>query len=334
METPIGSVAGFDLARRLKALAPEHDLVLARAYSVFAGGGEDAGFLRLPDMPDLRLRVGPVEAMLAAANRKTRGMVRQCDLAGYRVRMAGCLDQFDLFYDMYYLPFVRRRHGRGAIVHPREILRRRLRRGGISWVELGGETLFAAIFEIADGTLRELVSGTLHGRYDAAVRRAQYASRAEHMRLARQAGVRWLNMGGGRPWLSDGMMAFKRAWGGELVERPDRLRSLLVGWRRRTPAVAAFLAASPLVICQGGHFGAVTAAPRAEPDAALAAWRPHAPSGLRHLYAITAGGSVAWGGPRDGIAVQQTRLHAPGSSAQLQHLMRRRESTRPGERER
>jgi hypothetical protein len=227
---------------------------------------------------------------------------------------------------------IRHRHGRGAVAHPPQVLRRRLRRGGISWVELAGEPLFAAAFEVVGGTFRELVAGTLHGRDDAVARRAQYASRAEHMRLAHQAGLRWLNMGGGRPWLSDGMLAHKRAWGGELAERPGCHRELLVGWRRCTPAVAAFLAAHPLLVRGPGGFCAVTAPSPAgpvDPDAALASWRPHAPGGLQRLHVVSGSGvASAW---LTGGARRDAPLPGPASSAELQRVIRDAGDARPGE---
>jgi hypothetical protein len=331
-ETPVGTVSGFGLARTLTARSPGYDLVLAHTYALFAR--EAQGFLRLPEMPDLRLRVDKPEAMLAAANRTTRDAVRQCDEAGYRVRLAYDPQRFALFYHDYYLPFVRQRHGREAVVHSPQVVRRRLRRGGISWVEVGGKTLFATAFKVVDDTFRELVSGTPHGRYDIAARRAQYASRAEHMRLAHQAGLRWLNMGGGRPWLSDGMLAFKRAWGGELAERPDgRRRDVLVGWRRCTPAVQAFLAAYPLVVRDGDGFSAVAAfspAGPADPDAALASWRLHAPGGLRRLHVVSEN-RVAWAGLESRGARREARLPGPAGSAELRRIIRDAGDDRPGE---
>jgi hypothetical protein len=316
----MGGVPGAALARRLAALATDHDLVLARTWTVFARGAAEAGLLALPDLPELRLRVGPYEAMLAAANRKTRQLVRRCDRHGYRFRLTLGTHRFGEFYRDYHVPFVRSRHGTSAVVHAPEVLRRRSRRGGIGWVELDGEPLFAGLFEIVGDTFRELVAGTPGGRDDLEVQRATYVCHAAHMRLAGERGLRWLSMGAVRPWLSDGVLAHKRAWGGELAPRPADHRSLLVGWRRCTPAVAAFLATYPLVIREPGGFAAVTAAAHGTEETS-AFWRARAPGGVRRLHVVAEGRVTSVGLP-DGSPRRTAASRGEASSAELLRLVR------------
>src|SRR3954447_8930749 len=217
----IGSLAGPALARHLADMLDTHDLVLARTWRVFARDAAAAGLLEVPHVPELRLPVGPVEAMLAAANKSTRYMVRRCDEEGYRLEVSAGNGRFDEFYHGFYLPFMRQRHGINTVEHEPRAMRRRLRRGGISWTVLNGEPLFVMAFEIVDGTFRELFAGSPAGRVDQAVQRARCASRAGHIRWCAERGLRWLVMVGCRAWLSDGMLANKRAWGGELVPRSD-----------------------------------------------------------------------------------------------------------------
>jgi hypothetical protein len=147
-EEPLGSVPGAALAGRLAALAADHDLVLARTWTVFARGAAAAGLLALPDVPELRLRVGPYESMLAAANQETRRLVRRCGDQGYRLSLTWGAERFEEFYRDYHVPFIRSRYGADALMHRPEVLRRRLRRGGIGWAGLKGERLFAVAFEI------------------------------------------------------------------------------------------------------------------------------------------------------------------------------------------
>jgi hypothetical protein len=325
-EEPMGGVPGAALARRLAALATDHDLVLARTWTVFARGAAEAGLLALPDLPELRLRVGPYEAMLAAANRKTRQLVRRCDRHGYRFSVTWGTHRFAEFYRDHHVPFVRSRHGTSAVVHAPEVLRRRLRRGGIGWVDLHGEPLFAGMFEIVGDTFRELVAGTPGGRDDLPVQRATYVCHAAHMRLAGERGLRWLSMGAARPWLSDGVLVHKRAWGGELAARPADHRSLLVGWRRWTPAVAAFLAAHPLVIREPGGFAAVAVAAHGTEESP-AFWRARAPGGLRRLH-LVAEGEVTSVGLCDGSPRCTTAaLRGEASSAELLRLVRAAETS-------
>jgi hypothetical protein len=279
-ETPLGTMPGPSLCRHLAECAAEYDLVLARTWNTHALDAAAAGLLVVPDLPEMRLAIGTVESTMAAATSNIRRIARRCIEEGYHQRLTDGSDRFDEFYRNYHLPFVRGVHGTGVVEHSAPVLRRRLRRGGISWTMLGGVPLFAVAFEILDGTCRELVAGTPDGRLDPEIQRARYASRAEHIRLAVQRGLRWLSMGGCRPWLSDGMLANKRYWGGTLVPRADDVRSLLVGWPRWTPAVARFLIDHPLILRAPGGFAAITVASNAgSPE-----HRP--PNGIQALHVI------------------------------------------------
>jgi hypothetical protein len=310
----IGSLDGPVLARRLADMLDIHDLVLARTWRVFARDAAAAGLLALPHVPELRLPVGPAEAMLAAANQATRRKVRRCDDEGYRLEVSAGNGRFGEFYHDFHLPFVRQRHGANTVEHEPQAVRRRLRRGGISWTVLNGEPLFAVAFEIVDGTFRELFAGTPAGHVDLAVQRARCASRAGHIRWCAERGLRWLVMGGCRPWLSDGMLANKRAWGGELVPRSDDLRSLLVGWRQWRPAIARFLADYPLVVRAPGGFAAITAA--ADDRTPPSNWRDRAPRGVRQLH-VAAGSGVISVGLGDGVPDRTTTFEEGASSARL-----------------
>jgi hypothetical protein len=318
-EVSVGSVAGPALARRLADMLDSHDLVLARTWNMFVPEAAAVGLLTLPHLPELRLAVGPVESMLAAANQETRRRVRRCDDQGYRLEVSAGSERFDEFYHNYHLPFVRKRHGVDSVEHPPEMLRRRLRRGGISWAGLDGERLFAVAFEIVGETFRELVAGTPEGRTDRVVQRARYASRAGHIRLSAERGVRWLSFGGCRPWLSDGMLASKRGWGGELVPRPDDLRSSLVGWRRWTPAIARFLADYPLLVRAPGGFAAITAAPDSRTPPSY--WRDRAPRGLRQLHVVARLGVLSTGLVH-GVSDRTTAFEGRASSAELSEIVR------------
>jgi hypothetical protein len=151
------------------------------------------------------------------------------------------------------------------------------------------------------------------------MRAAAHAVRLEHMRLSHAAGLRWLNLGGTAPWLSDGITAHKRAWGAEVIDRPGNHRLLLVGWRRWTPAIARFLAAFPLIVRRPWGFGAVACA-IGEPAAALKRWHRMAPLGVSRLAVVDETGREAllWSrrhGQR-GISLER-----PPSSAELVHLI-------------
>lgn len=319
-ETPLGSVSGPALCRGLAELCDGHDLVLARTWNRYAGSAAEAGLLVMPDLPEMRLAIGTVESALAAATSEIRRIARRSDDEGFHLRLTAGSDRFEEFYYDYHLPFVRDRHGTDLVASGASALRRRLRRGGITWAMLGDEPQFAVAYEIVDGTFRELVAGTPGGRVDPVIQRARAASRAGHVRFAVERGLPWLSMGGCRPWLSDRMLASKRAWGGQLVPRPDDLRSLLVGWSHWTPAVARFLADHPLLLRDQGGFAAISAAP--DDPIRPGQWRHRPPAGVRALHLVAPTG-VTTKGLADGVASRDIAFAGEASSRRIATILGR-----------
>ncbi|MGD9508967.1 MAG: hypothetical protein AB7I59_19655 [Geminicoccaceae bacterium] len=314
-------VHGTGLLAWLAAELDRHDLVLARTWQLFAREA-DGSFLTLPAQPDMRLPADAPDRVLAMATPTIRRFVRMAERHGFELARTTDEASFQRFYWEFYRPFVEARHGAGTVLHPPSILRRRLRRGALTWASLGGEPLFGSASETGGGVLRELVNGTADGRTDELARLAAYAVRLEHMRVSHAGGLRWLNLGGVAPWLSDGVARHKRAWGAELIDRQGNHRTLLVGWRRWTPAIARFLAAFPLVVRRPWGFGAVLAATgeTPQPDVALKCGRSLAPRGITRMTVLDASGAAAllWS-ERHGA--RRIVLAQPPSSAQAVELI-------------
>ena len=97
--------------------------------------GQDPGaaFLTLPAQPDMRLAVDEPGRMLDTASPSTRYRARAAQRCGFSVCRTTDEDSFQHFYWRCYRPFVEARHGDAAVVHLPGILRRRLRRGAITW---------------------------------------------------------------------------------------------------------------------------------------------------------------------------------------------------------
>ena len=322
---PVGTAApsqrGSGLPARLTAELDRHDLVLARTWRVFASG-TDAGFLTLPAQPEMRLPVAEPDLVLAAASPTIRRHIRRALRLGLKITRTTDEASFRHFYWQCYRPFVEARHGAGAVLHPPATLRRRLRRGAITWASLDGERLCGCASEIAGDGLRELVNGAAGGRVDEVARTAAYAVRLEHVRLCHAAGLRWLNVGGVAPWLSDGITRHKRAWGAELVDRTGHQRTLLVGWRRWNPALARFFAAFPLIVRRPWGFGAVVATEGEALEAVFERWRDLAPRGIARMLVLAESGHAAliWS-ERGGARILD--LAQPPASARLVELIDR-----------
>ena len=275
----------------------------------------------MPEQPDMRLPVGSREALFAGATTTIRREIRLSDRQGFTIVRTTDDASFERFYRDYHIPFVQMRHGDGAVVHTAATLRRRLRRGGLTWAALAGECLYAGVYEVMGDTLREHIVGSLNGRVDDPVRLAAYQVRLEHMRRAHAAGLHWLNMGGVGPWLADGMMRHKRAWGGEIVDRYTSHRLLLVGWRRWSSAIACFLAAYPLVVRRPWGFGVIVAATGSTPTdraEAFKRWRRLLPHDIRRLLVLADTGTEAtvWSGKpiESGMNCAWMRRPVPRSS--------------------
>jgi hypothetical protein len=307
------------LRARLSAAMSEVDLVLAVVPRPLAGTLADRRFLRVPTV--VEFVIDTTSAIdLKRAGRSLRADVRKTLAAGFTARLSQDSADLERFYRELYLPMLARRFGKNGHPQPMLTLRRRLRAGGLVWLDHDGRTVGGDVFEIRGDTMRLLVHGrrpTGDPKLDALV---QLAANRAAMEIGRRRGCRMIDLGAAMPILGSGLFARKRAYGAAVRPRARATHELLIGWRQCGPAVQAFLGRAPLAIRQGDRLEALTAMEGSgslDPRAAARLHRALLPDGIDRL-AVCAG--EGWAPAAPGWAIpgpEALSLVCPLSSAEL-----------------
>jgi Acetyltransferase (GNAT) domain len=304
---------------RLTARLGEFDLVMAVAPRPLAGLLSGSRLLRVPTAVEFTSDAAAA-LDLSRARLSLRASVRRLHAAGFTARLARDPGDLERFYREFYLPMLARRFGNKS--HPISMLtlRRRVRAGGLIWLDHGGRTVAGEVFEIRGDTVRLLVHGrhpTGDPKLDALV---QLAADRAAMEEGYRRGCRTVDLGAALPLPGSGLFARKRAYGGTVRARASATRELVIGWQRAGPALAALLNRAPLVIRRGERLEALTAleaAGQADPRAAARLYHALLPDGIERLTVLATEG---WLPPARGCSIpgpEVLRLTGPVGSADL-----------------
>lgn len=283
----IGATSLLRLPRDLPALAEGVDLAVASVPRWLGRQAGPAPWLRVPEQVGARLAARPDGATYAGASKTARRNIELVRKNGLEWHVSHDPADFERFYDGMYVPFAQARYGELAFVRNRHALRRRFRQGGIFFVRRGEETIAGQLFQIEGPSLHMLGPGTPGGSSEPVKLGALAALYVAAAAYAEREGIPWLDFGGSSPSLRDGVLLHKRGWGAMLADRPESHTDLLVRWPSVGPAVAHFLAETPLVVRDGAGFSAVTAGDGSGPPASLR--DKLAMPGLRRLHVLAAG---------------------------------------------
>ncbi|MDX1540628.1 MAG: GNAT family N-acetyltransferase [Geminicoccaceae bacterium] len=289
---PLPPVSLLDAPRRLATCLDTADLVFATVPRPLAAWVAGPRMLRVPTVVEFMIDASAATD-LSGASRSLRRSARRLAEVGFTTRLSPGPAELESFYYDFYRPMLARRFGGGGSPLSMLTLGRRLRAGGLIWLEHDGRTIGGAALEVRGDTLRLLVSVERPtGRPDLE-RWIQFAVTRAGMALGRQRGCRTIDLGAAQPVLGDGVFARKRAFGATVRARASATHELLIGWPSGTPAVRAWLGRSPLVVRDGKRLAALTAvdeATPADPRAAVRLHRALLPAGIVRLTVLSGAG--------------------------------------------
>lgn len=271
----------------LLACGRDTDLTVAHVERPVAARRFDARFFRMPEAVDAWVAITDDPADLTRASKTSKHNARLVREHGLTWTVSHDPADFDDFYRRMYLPYAHRRFGDAAFIRGRRGMARDFREGGILWVRREDTTIAGGLFRVRG---REMClrgsPGTVAGDTDPVRKGALSALYLFSAEYARRHGLRWLNFGASLPSLGDGALRYKRSWGATLCDRPQSHHDLVVRWSRMSPAVAAFLRDTPLVIREGSGFAAVTAVGTEPPASVGRHVRMLATPGLARLLVV------------------------------------------------
>jgi hypothetical protein len=202
------------------------------------------------------------------AHPSTHADIRRVRIKKFECHFSKEAQDFDLFYEKFYQPYITTRHGGLTRSSPRWMMRLLFKRGMIQWISRNGERQAGEIITLNRTNYYKRVNGVLDGRMDLMKEGALSALYVHSILEARRLGCTELNMGGSLPSLHDGVFRYKSKWATGL-RRHDGFISAncvtLLSWNRVAGPVAEFLSQTSLIHHDQGGYSALWAFPHDQP---------------------------------------------------------------------
>ena len=263
-QSAIGTAPLWRLSSTLEKMEPDFDLVLARVDKLAARSFFPSTYLRMPELIDTGRALPDNPASLLRASESLTRDIRVARQNGLQTSLSGLMDDFEEFYRSMYVPFTRARHRAAARLRNQISLRNCFRRGGLIWLTRGGERLAGLVFELTGDTLRTSAYGTRDGYAGLTKKGVASALYFHAIRHAIEHGRRYLDLGGCRACLNDGVLLYKKKWGVRVRLKTANQFYTLIRWAAWNPAVATFFADLPVLHQNGSRLTAITAIPTAQ----------------------------------------------------------------------
>lgn len=168
-------------------------------------------YLVTPDWVNMVVELPEIwERVLGNFAASTRRKVRR---SPYRCALTNAREAIEAFYDDMYVPFIQRRFADASVIHSRRHVMKKAVRGRLLHVLRGDDVVAAGVVYPVDDTLCYLWPGIPAAFLDAPAEGAMDALYFFIIRHAFDAGYRYVDFSGTRPFLTDGVLQHKRRWG-------------------------------------------------------------------------------------------------------------------------
>jgi hypothetical protein len=271
----VGTVPVWQLNSAVTRLASDVDLVMARVDRLTARLFCRSHYLRVPEWIETGRNVPEDLRKLVRSTHSLSEDLRLSRHYKIEAEITHTEEDFHDFYHTMYVPFIRARHGVMAWPSNEESLRHCLHRGGIIWLRYAGERIAGLLFNCAGDSLRLSADGVLHGNLGILKKGVISALFYHAFREAAERNCRFVDFGGCRACLGDGVLRYKRKWGISVRIRPGNQFYTLINWAAWTPAVAAFLRDVPVLHQEANQLVGITATSPAEPGTQADAEKIH-----------------------------------------------------------
>ena len=247
----------WNLTRTLERLQTSADMTIACLDRLSARLFSGSDYLTVPEWVDSSLALPEHINDLARGNYKLKRELQRVLRINPTYEMSQAEADFEKFYYNMHVPFMRRRYGEQSVVHDFYQMRRVFHQGGLLLLKRNGQTVAGNLFQRRSQQLRSVAFGTVNGEWDPVESGAFAALYFSLVKHAKETGCKFVNFGASRPSISDGVLKYKRKWGGSLTEVYYNHYNFLVRWNRLNGPVTSFLSSTPLIFRERGGFSAV-----------------------------------------------------------------------------
>jgi len=278
---------------------PLVDMVFLESDPLVCPSFRRKGCLIIPEWVGMNIETDPqCTAVLAASGLDSqRSDLRKIRKHGYRYRISRLPEEFDFYYHRMYLPYVSRRFDNLARLSRYEAMKRQWKRGFLILIFkeetkeadsgglcfIGKDTLYLRNAGIRDG-LQELV---LQGAFSAVIYFA--------MQEARKRGLPNLDIGLSRPFLRNGVLAYKKKWGGRILIDPRSQGNWAFKILRFHEGTLSFLENNPLIFRDGKALSGLAffRGPPASEESLVLIKSHFFHRGMKDLWVVSPSGSKA-----------------------------------------
>lgn len=256
-ETFLGTVPAWATAERVRALAPEADLLFWYVRPALAGLAREGALARLPAWIPVHVDLGSPECAARGKEKLTRSgnALRK---AGFTADITRAEADFSDFYERCFLPYVRSRHGENAVVQTRAETMAGRARAGWELLALRRDGVIAAgaTVEFSGARARFWQMGVRDGDPELLAEGVSDFVYHHMLSVCRERGVGVLNLGSCRPFVQDGVLEYKRRFGAYVAQGDSAGRGFFdLHLLRPSAAALDCLAANPVVAVEpdGSH---------------------------------------------------------------------------------
>jgi len=226
----------------------DHDVVMIEINRLYAEKFRHAGYLTIPEWVVFgREVVKNPEARYAEAHKSLKSDLNKIRRSDLQIFITKNHEDFSLFYEKMYLPYVLKRFGDRMIAKSRRRLKRDFLSGFLMLVRHEKKSIAGALVRIDDDQVTETTLGVLDGAEEFSKMGVSGLIDYHLHEWAAANNKSFINVGHTRPFPLDGIFFNKRKWLMSVMPDYDGVMDMAVKFSRENKRIAAALKNYPFV---------------------------------------------------------------------------------------
>lgn len=233
--------------RRIQAVQGDTDIVIMQSSCKREAEFEEAYLFQGQSKVQQKVDISvPWEEIRRRFHGNARDTERKIRKYGFTYHISRSLKDFENFYNCMYVPHAKRKFGALAAVDSISWQRKRFDGGFLLVLDQRDRPVAATLCSVNGDTFIYWRMGVLDS--DLIALRGQSALYFFMIKMAKEKGLKWVDLRGSLPFLNDGVYAHKRKWGSIVL--PDSGPESWVYYRilRNSESVIRFFELNPIII--------------------------------------------------------------------------------------
>lgn len=249
LEIAEGRILLCRVPRRMKAVEEDQDLMISQAVLEIGPDLERPYHFRGQDKVQQKIDISaPWEEIRKRFHSNARDTERKVRKYGFTCHISRDPKDFQYFYQQMYLPHTQRKFGIVAAVDPISWQSEKFGDGFLMVLDLKNQPVAATLCSIKDDTFSYWRMGVLDPDLDAARQGGQAALYLFMIQMAKEKGLKWVDLKQSRPFLNDGVFAHKRKWGSMVFPYADAESWVYYRILRYSEPVIRFFELNPAIV--------------------------------------------------------------------------------------